>query len=101
MSDDMKNIYELMKEYEVIVLEDEEGNEEEFYEIARVIYEGKDYICLEPVNEIEGFEEGDLLIYEIITNENGDEGFKTIEDEEVIESVFQEFLKLQEEIEND
>lgn len=95
------NINEIEEENEeVIVLQGDKGDEHEFREIAIVELNGNSYICLEPIEELEGFEEGDLLIYQITQDENEEELFVPVSDEKELDMVFHEFLRLQEEYEN-
>jgi hypothetical protein len=84
---------------EVVVLVGDKGDEHEFREIAIVALNDKTYICLEPIEELEGFEEGDLLIYQITLDENEEELFIPVRDELELDQVFKEFLRLQEEYE--
>lgn len=86
---------------EVIILVGDKGDENEFREIALIDFNGKNFICLEPVQKIDGFEDGDLLIYEISFDENEGEIFLPVCDEKLLADVFEEFLKLQKESENE
>lgn len=87
-------------ESEVLILEDENGNQNEFYLIATIPYEDNWYICLEPAEPIEGFEEGELLILEVQEDKDGNDIFVTIGDEKIIQNIFDEILKLQAESDN-
>ncbi|NLT18346.1 MAG: hypothetical protein BWX72_00631 [Firmicutes bacterium ADurb.Bin080] len=82
---------------EVIVLVGDKGDEHEFREIALVEYNQRTFICLEPAEEIEGFEDGDLLIYELSYDENDEEIFLPIDDENLLKEVFDQFLSMQNE----
>ncbi|HQC54132.1 MAG TPA: DUF1292 domain-containing protein [Clostridia bacterium] len=86
---------------EVIVLVGDQGDELEFIEIAVVELGDKVYICVEPAEPMEGFLDGDLLIFEISLNEEGEEVFLPIQDQEEVDAVFQEFLKMQNEEDED
>ena len=88
-------------EEEVITLVDEDGNEVDFYEVATLDDQDKWYILLEPAEELEGFEEGELLIYELGEDEKGEETFLPVESEETLNAVFAEFEKMMEEGEDD
>lgn len=46
---------------EVIVLVGDKGDEHEFREIALVEFDERTFICLEPAEEIEDFEDGDIF----------------------------------------
>ncbi len=94
MNQNKKNnrIDEMDEEEEVIVLVDEStGKEVEFSLLAMLEVDGKTYAYLEPIEEIEGFEDGDLLINEVRTDENGEESFLPIDDDEIIDKAFAAF----------
>lgn len=82
---------------EVIVLVGDKGDEHEFREIALVEFDERTFICLEPAEEIEDFEDGDLLIYEISYDENDEEVFLPIDDENLLSKVFDQFISMQNE----
>ena len=73
---------------EVIVLEDEEGNEVEFTLGDKVVYEGKEYVVLLPVDEDDN---GIVILeYEESDDEEGDL-YTDVEDEDVLNAVFDIF----------
>ena len=74
---------------EIITIVGDKGEELEFVELATILYEDKRYIVLDPLEEIEGIEEGDVLIYRV-----DDEGaYHNVDDERVVESVFDKFIE--------
>lgn len=94
---DNKDFDEMMDnefEDEVIVLQDENGNEIEFFDVGHIPYEDKEYIFLEPVEGSEGFEEGELLIFEYGEDEDGYETFKSLNDEKLLQKLFDMFMEL-------
>ena len=99
MSDKIKNdndVDYLDEEEEVIVLVDEEtGEEVEFTLVAMLEDEEthKIYAYLEPVEELEGFEDGDLLINEVVYDEEGNESFLPIDSDEELDAAFALFDK--------
>ena len=73
---------------EVIVLEDEDGNEVEFELGDKVVYEGKEYVVLLPLEE----DDNGIVILEY--QEGGDEEgdlYLEVEDEDVLNAVFDMF----------
>lgn len=73
---------------EFIVLEDEDGNEVEFTLGDKVVYEGKEYVVLLPVDE----DDNGIVILEY--EEGGDEEgdlYSDVEDEDVLNAVFDMF----------
>ncbi len=78
---------------EIVTLYDEENNATEFNEIAIVEYDGEFYALLEPVEEMEGVEEGEVIILKVTEHEDGEDEFSGVEDEEIADAVFAEYLK--------
>ena len=97
MSEKEEKMMDEEVEEEVVTLVDEDGNEVDFYEVATLDYKEKWYILLEPAEELEGFEEGELLIYELGEDEKGEETFLPVESEETLNAVFAEFEKMMKE----
>ena len=77
-----------MEELEVVVLEDEDGNEVEFEMAAIIPHEGKQYAVLLPLEEDDG---GIVILeYEETDDEEGDL-YSDVEDEAVLDAVFSIF----------
>ncbi len=94
ITDDKNNDLFLDEDEEVIVLKNEEtGEEVEFTLVAMLEDEdsGKVYAYLEPNQPLEGFEEGDLLINEVVFDEDGNESYLPIESEEELDKAFKLF----------
>lgn len=94
ITDDKNNDLFLDEDEEVIVLKNEEtGEEVEFTLVAMLEDEdsGKVYAYLEPNQPLEGFEEGDLLINEVVFDEEGNESYLPIESEEELDKAFKLF----------
>ena len=78
---------EMENEGTLITLEDEEGNEIEFEFLDVVEYEGEEYIVL-----IENDEEADeVVILKINAIDDETEEYASIEDEELLEKLFEIF----------
>lgn len=89
-----KQVDETFEEVEVITLEDENGKQSEFQVIATLDYKGETFAVLEEREEAESdSENGEVLIFKI-GEEDGDEVLLPIDDDELEEKVFNEFLKL-------
>lgn len=76
----------------IVTLTDDEGNEVDFLLLDVVEYEGGDYLVLLPLEEEEGEEDvsDDVLILKAENTEDG-EIFSGIEDENVVNAVFELF----------
>lgn len=94
MAEDMEKDFEY--DDEVIVLEDGDGNEVKFHHIATVDYKEEWYIFLQPV-ELGDMEEDETLIFRIDSDEDGNDIYVPLEDEETIDAVYNEYVKLVEE----
>lgn len=71
----------------IIVLNDEDGNEVEFEFLDLVELDGKEYIVLLPVEEADN---GEVVIFRV-EGEQDDESYIGVDNEEEAEKVFQAF----------
>ena len=75
-------------EAEIITLEDDLGNEQDFEFLDTVEYDGDEYIVLLPVDEEE---ENDVMILRVESLDDENESYAGIDDEEVLQAVFDIF----------
>ena len=71
-----------------VILVDEDGNEMRFEVLEVIEYEGEDYAIL--VAE-EGDEADTVVLVRVDTDENGEETFSSVEDEDLLDDVFEYF----------
>lgn len=95
MSEDVNNIPENIEEGEeldnIIVLNDEEGNEVEFEFLDLIEYEGESYVVLLP-NDDDEEDSGEVLILKLEdTDSEEEESYVSVDDEEVLNKVFEIF----------
>ena len=95
MSDDVNNIPENMQEGEeldnIVVLNDEDGNEVEFEFLDLIEYDGEECVVLLP-NDDEDEDAGEVLILKLEdTDSEDEESYVSVEDEEVLNNVFEIF----------
>ncbi|MBQ1978004.1 MAG: DUF1292 domain-containing protein [Ruminococcus sp.] len=88
MAEDIKNNIPEEEEASIIVLEDDLGNEVEFEYLDVIEYEGVEYLYLIPANEEDGDE---VVILKITSVDDENEMFEGIEDEELLETLFETF----------
>lgn len=88
MSEEIKSNVPEEEESNIIVLEDDLGNEVEFEYLDVIEYEGEEFILLLPANEEEAEE---VLILKIVSLDDETESFEGIEDEELLDTVFTMF----------
>jgi len=90
---------------DVVVLIDENGEEAEFEHIDTIEMNGNEYVVLVPLieeeEEIED-EEEEVVILKVEHGEDGEDAFVSIEDDEELDAVFEEFkLRMEDEFEDE
>ena len=88
MAEDIKNNIPEEEDASIIVLEDDLGNEVEFEYLDVIEYEGVEYLYLIPANEEDG---DDVVILKITSIDDETEMFEGIEDEELLDTLFDMF----------
>ena len=74
----------------IIVLNDEEGNETEFEFLDLIEYEGEEYVVLLPVEEAD--DAGEVVILKLEDTESEDEeSYVSVDDEDILNKVFELF----------
>lgn len=97
--DDQNNMNE---DDDIITLYNEATDKDEnFYHLATLDVDKKWFVVLKPVEKLEDIADDEVLIYEIAEDENGNDIFVTIEDEELLDKVFNEFMAEVEKYEED
>lgn len=78
---------------DIITLYNEERDvDEDFYHLATLDVDDKWFVVLKPVEKLPDIEEDEVLIYEVQEGDDGDI-FVAIEDEDLLQKVFDEFMK--------
>lgn len=86
----------------VELIDDETGATVPFEHLATLEHEGSMYIALMLIDdENDNDEEGEVVIMEIEQDEDGNECYVCVEDEDLQEAVFQKFLALMEEADDE
>ncbi len=78
---------------DIVVLLGEDGEEVEFEHLDTIEMEGNEYVILLPLEEQENEEVDEVVILKIEHNEDGEDSFITVDDEEELNRVFEEFKK--------
>ena len=86
--------------YDEVVLKDEEGRDARFDHVLTFVYEGEYYIALLPLDKIDGVEDDEVVLLRIV-KENGEDTYETITNEILLNEVFDEFMRLIEEMDSD
>jgi uncharacterized protein YrzB (UPF0473 family) len=84
---------------DIVILVDENGDEVEFEHIDTIEMNGNEYVVLAPLEEedAEENEEEEVIILKIEHNEDGEDSFVTVEDDDELDEVFNEFQTRMEE----
>ena len=83
-----------------IVLYDENDKEVEFEQIAIIPYNENVYAILKPVEEMEGVAEDEAIVFLLDANDDTDDVLSVVEDDAIIDAVFDAYYKLLDEDEN-
>lgn len=81
----------------ILEMEDEDGQVIRFYQSATIPYAGKEYALLTCVEAAGDFETDESLIMLLTADENGEICYQSLEDEALIEAVYDAYLKQTEE----
>ena len=78
---------------DIVVLVDENGEEVEFEHIDTIEMNGGEYVVLAPLEdeEADDQDEEEVIILKVEHGEDGEDSFVTIEDEDELDEVFNEF----------
>ncbi len=85
---------------DIVVLVGEDGEEVEFEHIDTVELNGNEYVVLIPLDgqdEDEDEETDEVVILKVDHNDDGEDSFVTVDDEDELNSVFEEFKARMEE----
>ena len=92
MDNDVNNIPEEELESNIIVLNDEDGNEVEFEFLDLIELDSEEYVVLLPVVQEDEEDEGEVVILKVEDSENEEEeSYVSVEDEDTLEKVFEMF----------
>ncbi len=79
---------------DTVVLTDVEDNEVELMCEDVLVYQGKTYGLFTPVEEMDDIEDDEVIILQYEQDKDGELVFSTIEDEKLIEEVYNEYAKM-------
>lgn len=93
MSEDVNNVPDSEEIDNIIVLNDEDGNEVEFEFLDLIEFDGEQYVVLLPTDESEEDEEaGEVVILKLEDSESEEEeSYVSVDDEDILNKVFEIF----------
>lgn len=84
-------------EEDIVELTTDDGKRLKFYFVGTIEYKGKNYSAFEPAEQIDGIEDDDLVIFELAGDDEETADLLPIEDEGLLDEVFEEFCRVLEE----
>lgn len=84
-------------EDQIVELTTDDGKKLKFYFVGTIEYKGKNYSAFEPAEHIDGIEDDDLVIFELAGDDEETADLLPVEDEALLDEVFEEFCRLLEE----
>jgi uncharacterized protein YrzB (UPF0473 family) len=98
MTDEINKQDEMEEVFDVVILNDDEGNEHEFVQLATLELDGNTYFILLPVEETDDDdEEAEAIILKVGKDENGEDMLMDIEDDEEWEKVADAWEEMEDE----
>lgn len=82
---------------DIVELTTDDGKKLKFYFVGTIEYKGKAYSAFEPAEQIEGIEDDDLVIFELSGDDDETAELLPVEDEALLDEVFEEFCRVLEE----
>lgn len=82
---------------DIVELTTDDGKKLKFYFVGTIEYKGKNYSAFEPAEQMEGIEDDDLIIFELAGDDEDSADLLPIEDEALLDEVFEEFCRVLEE----
>ena len=84
-------------EDDIVELTTEDGKKLKFYFVGTIEYQGKNYSAFEPAEQIDGIEDDDLIIFELSGDDEETADLLPVEDDKLLDEVFEEFCRVLEE----
>lgn len=88
-----ENMQEQCAPDEFIVLTMDDGTERTFKYEDNFEFKGKRYLCISPTEEMDGIAQDELLIYELVSQEDGDASLNPLENEDLLNEVYDEYCR--------
>ena len=82
---------------EIVELVDDSGRTMKFYHLATMPYKEQWYVFFQPAEPIEGTSEEEVVIFRIEDKEGEKDTLLPVEDEALLEEVYEEFCRVMEE----
>lgn len=83
-----------MSDENVVILTDEDGKDVRFLHIMTFDFQDSFFIALTPEEDVDGIENGEVLLMEVLEDGDGSDCYVPIEDEDRLDRVWEEFERL-------
>lgn len=97
MIDEKDNVTELEEEIDaddgVVQLINEDGDALDFFFVASLPYKDNWYAFFQPAEEMEDIDEDEIVVFRIVEDESGNDTFEPIEDEQLLDEVYEEYVR--------
>lgn len=98
MIDEKQNVTPVEEDEDFIELVDQSGRHLKFFHVGSTEYKSKWYAFFMPAEEIEGLGEDEVVIYEVVTEESGEEVLLPVDESSgILEAVYEKFCREMEE----
>lgn len=92
MNEDLNNIPESEEIDNIVILNDEDGNEVQFEFLDLIEFEGEQYVVLLPTEEDDDENAGEVVILKLEDTESEEEeSYVSVDDEDTLNAVFEIF----------
>lgn len=89
------------EEEDIVELVDDQGKVVKFIHVATIDYKDNWYVFFSPMEEVDGVTCDEVVIFRLDSDEEGGDVFTPIEDEKLLEEVYNEYLNMMEEEEQE
>ncbi len=86
-----------MDEEKTVVLLDEDGKAQKFTQIMTFLFEESLYVAVTPQTQVDGVQNGEVMLLEIREDEDGEDCYLPLENEHMLLQVWEEFERLYDE----
>ena len=87
--------------FDPIFLADDNGDSDDFEQVAIIPMDNETYVILKPMDKMEGVEEDEAFVFKITKDKNGESRLVIEDNDEIGEKVFNEYYKLLDEEESE
>ena len=94
LTDDEYGAEEFEDGVQFVTITTDDGKEIEFVEIAELTVLDRLFTILQPTEQLEDLDEDDVLIFEVIKDEDGNDIVELVDDDETIDAVSEAFYAL-------